>query len=373
MSTLHPSLERADGLIDLKRYNEAEALLSRRLAEEPNDIRAWAKLARCLLGTEQGQKALEATDEALKLDAEDLGALIMRSHALRAISGRTMEAEGVLREVVRLAPDYGHGYALLADIVWRRSLVRHGQANGGQIKAHEMSGLLEEAADLVKEALRLSPEDIDGYEIAWQIADLAGNRTVADQLDNAILQLDHNHPHALARQTEKAASAPGVKAVQAATLYADALTAVPEQTSLHRSLDHASYRLLRGIRWLALLCLALAAAMLDLVVTEGEVPRELPVPLGQRLWVLVPMTAIWLLGALLRYRRLRTGTQINLHSVIRRRRWPRIVLAQAGWAMLCALLIAQVPWAERPMPQVLFCVGLLPTAATIWFDRKKQS
>lgn len=373
MSTLHPSLERADALIDLKRYDDAEALLHQRLVEEPDDIRAWVKLARCLLGTEQSEKALEATDEAVKLDAEDLGALIMRSHALRAISGRAMEAEGVLREVVRLAPDYGHGYALLADIVWRRSLVRHGQANGGHIRAHEMSGLLEEAADLVQEALRLSPEDIDGYEIAWQIADLAGNRTVADLLDNAILQLDPNRPRALARQTDKAASTPGVKAVQAATLYADALTTVPEQTSLHHGLDDASYRLLRGIRWLALLCLALAAAMLDLITTEGEVPRELPVSLGQRLWTLIPMTAIWLLGALLRYRRLRTGVQINLRSVIRRRKWPRIVLAQAGWAMLCALLIDQVPWTERTTPQVIFVVGLLPIAATIWFDRKKQS
>ncbi|TGA90496.1 tetratricopeptide repeat protein [Streptomyces sp. MZ04] len=370
MSTLHPTVERADALIDLKQYDDAEALLSQRLAEDPDDIRAWVKLARCLLGAKRPSKALEATDQALKLAPEDLGALIMHSHALRA-GGRFLETEPVLREAVRLAPHYGYGYALLADVVWRRSLVRHGQANGGQIHAHEMSGLLQEAADLSKEALRLAPEDTDAYEIAWQIADLAGNKTVADQLDHAILRLDPTHPSALARQTERAANTPGIKAAQAATLYVDALATAPEQMSLHRGLDDASYRLLRGIRWLALLCLALTAAMLDLVATEGEVPRELPVSLGQRLWALIPMSAIWLLGALLRYRRLRTGVQMNLRSLIRRRKWPRIVLAQAGWAMLCALLISQVPWTERPTPQVLFWVGLLPTLATVWFDRKK--
>ncbi|MFM9557912.1 hypothetical protein ACKI19_37265 [Streptomyces caniscabiei] len=84
------------------------------------------------------------------------------------------------------------------------------------------------------------------------------------------------------------------------------------------------------------------------------------------------MAAIWALGALLRYRRLRNGIRINLRSLIRRRRWPRIVLAQAAWAMLCALLIAQLPWSDRTVPQILFWTGLLPTAATILFDRKRR-
>jgi hypothetical protein len=47
------------------------------------------------------------------------------------------------------------------------------------------------------------------------------------------------------------------------------------------------------------------------------------------------------------------------------------VLAQAAWAMLCALVISQVPWTERTLPQILFWAGLVPTLATIWFDRRK--
>ncbi|MEV7190431.1 tetratricopeptide repeat protein [Streptomyces sp. NPDC093510] len=375
MSTVHPAVERADGLIELKRYEEAEALLGQRLVEDPDDVRAWTKLALCHVRAEQHEKALDATDRALALDPEDVGGLIMRSHALRGIGGtRWQESEGVLREAIRLAPDYWYGYALLADVVWRIRLVRIGQAGGGTITAEQMEGPLREAGDLAMEALRLGPEELHAYEVAWQIADLASNSTVADQLDHAILRLDPSHPYALARQTKKAASTPGVKAAQAATLYADALAAAPDSRPMQQGLDDASYRMLRGIRWIALFCLALIAASgLDLVVTEGETPRDLPVPLGQRLWFLVPMSALWAVGALLRYRRLRAGVRINIRSLIRRRKWPRIVLAQAAWAMLCTLLIAEIPWTERTVPQALFWAGLIPTIATIWFDRKKTT
>ncbi|WP_405407696.1 hypothetical protein [Streptomyces decoyicus] len=34
---------------------------------------------------------------------------------------------------------------------------------------------------------------------------------------------------------------------------------------------------------------------------------------------------------------------LNVQSLVRRRRCPRIVVPQAAWAMLCALLIFQVP------------------------------
>ena len=72
-----------------------------------------------------------------------------------------------------------------------------------------------------------------------------------------------------------------------------------------------------------------------------------------------------------RVRRRRAGVRLNVQSLIRRRRWARIVVAQAVWAMLCAMLITQVPWEERTLPQVLLWAGIAPTFATIWFDRNK--
>ncbi|MFJ6686902.1 tetratricopeptide repeat protein [Streptomyces werraensis] len=372
-SALHPSVERADLLIDLKRYDEARELLVGRLAEAPEDIRAWVKLARSHLGDEKnGAKALEATEQALALDVEDIGALVMHAHALRAAS-RFLETEGVLREVLRIAPGHWQGYALLADWLWRIRGIRSGQANGGQVRREDHEAALWESGELAQEAIRLASEEVFAYEVAWRIADMAGNRSAADQFDEAILRLDPHHEQALARRTRKTATAPGVKATEAASLYADALATAPESAPMRSGLDHASFRLLRGIRWLALLCLALAAVGIDLFVTEGETQRELPLPLGQRLWNLVPMGAVWILGALMRYRRLRAGVRVNLRSLVRRRTWPRIVLAQAAWAMVCALLITQVPWTQRTVPQVLFWAGLLPTVGTMWFDWRKHN
>ncbi|CAM5679767.1 hypothetical protein SGLAM104S_06201 [Streptomyces glaucescens] len=106
----HPAVERADLLIDLGRYDEARQLLAERLAEDPEDIRAWVKLARShLAGDEQdGATALEATQRALTLDSSDVGAIVMHAHALRA-AGRFLETEDVLREAIRLPRPPGTG------------------------------------------------------------------------------------------------------------------------------------------------------------------------------------------------------------------------------------------------------------------------
>ncbi|MFC4465909.1 tetratricopeptide repeat protein [Streptomyces xiangluensis] len=372
MTTLHPAVEQAQALIDLERYEQAQALLGRRLAEDPGDVRAWVKIGYCHLNTEQPQQALEAADEALELAPEDYGALILRARALCDTPGRGwLEAEPVLREAVRVDPHHWFGYALLADAVWRVSLVRYAKATGAtKVSAREVDSVSREAADLIMEALRLGPEEVYAHEVAWRIASYSGNETVADQLERAILQINPNHPEALARQTRKAAGAQGVTASEAADLYADALAAAPDSASMQRELDRATYRLLRGTRWLALLCLTLAGTMLDLFAVAGEVQRDLPLSLGQRLWFLVPMTAIWIFGALLRYRRRRAGVRLNVLSLIRRGLWARVTLAQGAWAMLCALLIAEIPWTDRSVPQVIFWAGLVPTFATIWFDRK---
>ncbi|MCM2410386.1 hypothetical protein [Streptomyces sp. RKAG290] len=369
-ASVHPAVERADLLIDLTRYEEARELLARRLTEDPEDVRAWVELARSHLGDENGDKALEATEQALLLDAEDIGALLMHARALR-VGGRFPETEGVLREVIRLAPEYWFGYARLADWLWRIRVLGSGRANGGETRREDFVAALRESDLIAQEAIRLGPEEVYAYEVAWLIADMSADRSVADRMDLAILRLDPQHEHALARQTKKAATAPGVNATEAATLYADALAAAPGSAPMQSGLDEASYRLLRGVRWLALICLALAATGIDLFATDGETQRELPLVLGQRLWDLVPMAAVWVLGALLRLRRLRAGVRVNLHSLVRRRVWARVVLGQAACAMLCALLITQVPWTQRTVPLVLFWAGLVSVAGTMWFDRRR--
>ncbi|WP_369390236.1 hypothetical protein AB5J72_23265 [Streptomyces sp. CG1] len=374
MSTgLHPALERADVLFELRRYDEAKTVLGQRLAEDAEDAGAWVRLASCHLAAEnEADQALEATERALAVDPGHVGALIQHARALR-VCGRFLETEDVLREAIRLAPEYWYGYALLGNWLYRIRSLRFGQANGGSVTQEALAGFLRESDELALTAIRLAPEEVFPYEVRWGIARMSGDKAVRDEMDRAILRLDPHHPEALARRTEQAAAAPGVKAAEAAALYADALAATPHSAPLQQGLDHASYRLLRGVRWIALLSLGLAGVLLDLWTKDGQVPRELPVSLGQRLWYFVPVGALWAVGALLRYRRLRTGVRYNLRSLIHRRRWPRIVLAQAAWAVLCALVISQVPWSERTVPRIVFWLGLVPTLATIWFDRKRTT
>ncbi|WP_406502934.1 tetratricopeptide repeat protein [Streptomyces sp. NBC_00212] len=371
MTALDRAVERAHALIEFGRHDQALELLGRHLAEDPGDIRAWVKLSYCHLHADEPEKAMEAADEALRLAPADYGALLLRAQAM-VRNGGWLDVEPVLREAVRVAPDEPYPRAMLADAVWRTAVVRHAQATGtGKISFSDTDRISREAADLAMEALRLGPENIYAHEVAQLIASTCGNGTVSDQLDEAILRIDPTHSGALTRQTEKAAQAPGVSATRAAELYADALAGQPDHPFMQQQLDRATYRLLRGTRWLALLCLVVAGAMVNLFPSDDRPAPELPLPIGQRLWVIVIMAVVWAFGAWRRYRKLRGGVQLNVRSLIRRGRWARIAAAQSSWATLCALLIAGLPWTSLPAPRLLFWAGLVPTAATIWFDKKK--
>ncbi|MEU3504643.1 tetratricopeptide repeat protein [Streptomyces hundungensis] len=371
MTTLHPMVEQAQALIDFERYDQALELLGRHLAEDPGDIRAWVKIGYCHLNTKAPRLASEAADQALNLDPEDYGALMLRARAM-VDDGGWLKVEPVLRQAIRVAPEESYPRAMLADAVWRASIVEHARATGAGTMSHaDMDRVSGEAADLAMEALRLGPEDLYAHEVAHRIASAAGNRTVSDQLDEAILRIDPQHGEAVARQTKRAAEAPGVNAAQAADLYAGALAGQPDSSWMQQQLDRATYRLLRGTRWLALLCLVTPAAMINLFPSDDHPAPALPLPIGQRLWSMVIMAAIWGFGAWRRYRKLRSGVQLNVRSLIRRGRWARVVLAQSGWAMLCALLIAGPTWADLDGPRLLFWMGLVPIATTIWFDKNK--
>ncbi|MFP3991264.1 tetratricopeptide repeat protein [Streptomyces sp. E11-3] len=370
MTTTHPDVDRAVALIDAGRHEDAAVLLGRRLAESPDDTRALANLARCHLDADRPQEAVEVSAKALEHDPGYVFALLVHAEAVRRAGLGIDKALALLHEAVRLAPDYWYGYAKLAQLTGRRALLRYAQESGKQdLTGEDMAHVFPEAAALAEEAIRLGPDEVYAYEVAREIANFSGATEDVDRFDRAILRLDPTHEEALANQTRRAANGPEVTAAKASTLYADALAAAPDSSAMRGGLDHATYRLLRGTRWLAVLCVVLGGGMINLFPT-GEGPT-LPVPLGERLWFLVVMGAIWALGAWRSYRRLRTGVQLNVRSLIRRELWARIVLAQTACTMLCALLIAQVPWTDRTVPQILFWTGLVVPWLTISSDRDK--
>ncbi|MEU3883736.1 tetratricopeptide repeat protein [Streptomyces californicus] len=373
MTTAPNELERAWALYELGRYDEAVTRLTALLTEDPDHTRAWGALARAHLKRYRYKEALEASDQALRCDPEYVDALLVRSEAVRQTGGGIAAAEETLREAVRVAPQFWGGYAMLADIVFRRDLLRCAhEAGTNELTPEIKAAVPAEGADLAREAIRLGPEEVYAYEVALFIAQMSGAEEDSDQFERAILRLDPTHPGALSRQTAKAARAEESLARRATDLYADALSVAPDNAALRGGLDKATFRLLRGTRWLAIACVLAAGVTVDLFATADDpVQRELPLPLGQRIWLLCIMALIWGFGAWRVYRRLRTGARLNVRSLIRRDRWARVVVGQASFTTLCALLIGQVPWTDRTWPQVLFWSGLVVPWLTISYDRRR--
>ncbi|MFC9294600.1 hypothetical protein ACFTWH_13400 [Streptomyces sp. NPDC057011] len=231
-------------------------------------------------------------------------------------------------------------------------------------------GTKEEALQEAQEAVRLGPDVVDTWHTMYKGAAFNSRSDLVDESLRQLLRIDPADQLAVATLTHREVRKPGTTAARAADLYAGALAAVLDSRSLRSDLGRAVYRMLRGTRWLALLCLVMAAVTVDLFPTGGEA-KELPLHLGTRLWALNLMAVVWGFGVWRRYRRLRTGAQLTVFALLRRSSWARVVLGQAGWATLCALLIVAVPWSGRTVPQVLFWPALVPNLLSITHDRDK--
>ncbi|MFG3343697.1 tetratricopeptide repeat protein [Streptomyces sp. NPDC048018] len=350
--TTSPQVERARVLYEMMRVEEAHELLGPALAEDPDDHRAWSLLGQVLWTLGRASEAYAAAMESLRLEPGFLDAHCVRGYALRTL-GRLEEAEAAQREAVRIDP-YAWGP--------RRQL------------AELLLGLApdrpEEALEHARAAVKEGPEVTYCWVTLHTVATFHRRPDLADEAIRQIIRIDPAHPLAVTTATEREAARPGTSAARAADLYAGGLAAAPHAEKLREDLDRAVYRMLRGTRWLALLCLAMAAVTTDVFPTEGE-PKDLPVDLGTRLWALTLMGAVWAFGAWRRYRRMRTGARLTVFSLVRRSFWPRVVLCQAAWATLCALLLVLVPWTDRAVPQLLFWLGLVPNLLSITHDRDK--
>ncbi|MFE4329894.1 tetratricopeptide repeat protein [Streptomyces sp. NPDC056831] len=344
--------ERASALLSLDRVDEAKALLAKRLAQDPEDAHAWAKLARCHLRVEEYDKVIEATGAALTIDPEYVDALVVRTYGMRRTT-RPDESLASAQEAVRLAPHMWQAYVALSEALeaWQPRWP--------------------EALTAAQEAVRLGPEETGAYYALWKAALFNGRSDLVELGVREILRIDPTDAWALREHADTQAAAPGVKPKQRAEVYASALAADPGSAGLRLGLDRAVFQMLRRTRWLAVLSLLLAGVTIDLFPSDGETPDPLPLPLGRQLYALAWIGAIWALGAWWRYRKLRAGVQLSVRSLLRRMFWARLVLVQAVLGTLCAVAIAAVPWTDRGVPQVLFWVGLVPTLLTIWFDRPR--
>ncbi|MFI5986052.1 tetratricopeptide repeat protein [Streptomyces sp. NPDC051555] len=348
-----PLAEQGVALVDAGRADRALEVLGRRLAEDPEDLFARVWFARAHFQLRHYQAAYEAAADVLVRDPEHYDAHFVRSFCLRRV-GRYADALDVMERAVRIDPDN-----------W---LARTGRA--------ELLMLVDprrpdEAWEEARAAARLGPEERYVCEVLLYVATETGREEAAEQARRTLLGMDPANAFAVPYLARREADKPGTSAARAADTFAAALAAVPGSADLRAGLDAAVYRMLRGTRWLALACLAVAAVALDVFPTEGEEPKALPLPIGMRLWALVLMSAVWGFGAWRRYRRMRVGARLSVRPLIAREPWARVVSAQAAWATLAAVLLAVVPWTERGVPQLVFWTGLVPALVTVVHDRKK--
>lgn len=134
-------LERAHLLMAHDRPEEAEKTLRGWLAENPEDDRAMAFLARALFFQDRNDEAVEVARAAVGLDPDDSYNHWIHARAL-ACRNDTKEALAAIEEAIRIDPDEPRSYSL---------------------KAMLLSGMSrnEEALEAIDTALSLTPEEAD--------------------------------------------------------------------------------------------------------------------------------------------------------------------------------------------------------------------
>lgn len=206
MNEAHLALERAEGLCELRRYEDALALLSRAVASDPDNPHAWCLMAQAQLGLDRYREALRAAETAIPLAPDEEWPHRLASVALQGL-GNYVQSARAAKEAARLAP-----------YTWQAH-VRLAQAS---IRAWR----LEEARAGSDRALALAPDEADVHVAVGAVAAAAGHRGEAEnhfrralaiEPDNAAahnelarLHLKHAHaanPAGLARAAEGFATA----------------------------------------------------------------------------------------------------------------------------------------------------------------------
>src|SRR5579875_3820802 len=100
-------------MLDVRRFDEASALLARVVTAEPESARAWCLMARAHLGAGRYAEAVEAANRAVALDPADEWPHRLASNAL-VHQGYVTDALRAAHEASRLAPSYWQAHVCLA-------------------------------------------------------------------------------------------------------------------------------------------------------------------------------------------------------------------------------------------------------------------
>jgi tetratricopeptide (TPR) repeat protein len=94
---------------------ESEAAIRHSLLIDPESAASWVQLGTVLAHTMRQTAALEAFDQALRIDANQIRVMLSRGHVLKTL-GRRRDAEAAYLRCLELQPDFGEAYYSLADL-----------------------------------------------------------------------------------------------------------------------------------------------------------------------------------------------------------------------------------------------------------------
>ncbi|CAM5320462.1 hypothetical protein GCM10010329_74600 [Streptomyces spiroverticillatus] len=263
------SLERAEGLYDLGRYEQAAAALGTHLASHPDDADAWTLLARSLRGAKNTQGCLHAADQALRLDPGNVTALVVRAEQLAGI-GHYPAAEWSAREAVRLAPHRWGTHATVAEVL----------ANGDAWQVTE-------AYEVARYTVSLAPEEPYAHFLVGLTAQRLKRTDVAVEAYRTVLRLDPEHTaarHNLALLDLHHRRRGGW--TRAAEGFADVSALDPEDQDGRYNLEVMAWNTVALARWVAILAFGVAVITKAVAEDSGPVALAVGLPLFAAVWLL---------------------------------------------------------------------------------------
>ncbi|GGU07883.1 MULTISPECIES: tetratricopeptide repeat protein [Streptomyces] len=168
-----PTLDRADALFDVGRYEQAAALAAQHLATDPLDATALVLLARCQHRLGRAEEAFDSIETALLAEPDALPSWLMRTHILLALK-KYEEAERSARYSVELAPDYWGSHYALGTVLDRSSRKERQR----------------EAYEAARRAVSLAPGESAAHFLVGLTAHRVGDHRVAEQAYETALRLD---------------------------------------------------------------------------------------------------------------------------------------------------------------------------------------
>lgn len=158
---LGDTMQRARALLEVRRFDDAGAVLRGAVAHHPNSPELWRVLAHAELGADNLQQALRAAEEAIAHGPEDEWSHRLASTALRRL-GHAEQSVHHAREAVRIEPDNWLALGALA-----RSLTA-------------TRSDLPEARAAAHRALALAPDQLEAHLTVGIVAAAARERSEAE-------------------------------------------------------------------------------------------------------------------------------------------------------------------------------------------------